>query len=86
MVSLFPNAMAVTPAEEMTVADFMAAVRGGRWSEEIAAVRRAVAQGDQARAADLKRRLPAVTLSSCMANRAASLYQAVSMRRQSSRR
>ncbi len=69
-MSIFGGATATIPDGELSLAEFIDAVRSDRWEDAIHPVRLAVARGESEEAGALKRRLPAVTLSSLMKSRA----------------
>jgi len=63
LISLFPSALAKEPDTAITMADFLSAVRSGRWKRQITILREHVARGDRVRYDHKKRELPAVTIS-----------------------
>jgi hypothetical protein len=54
-VSLFRKVNATTPAAEISVADFLAGVKEGRWVKQVGEIRSAFADSGKAEADKLKR-------------------------------
>lgn len=63
IISLFPSALAKEPDHAITLRDFLAAVKGGRWQQRIGVLREHIGRGDRVRYDHKKRELPAVTMS-----------------------
>ncbi len=71
VVSLFPDAWKVNPCQEVTIRDFLAGVKSGRYKPQIEALRKLVADGDMAAYKERKERLPGASLSARVTTRAA---------------
>lgn len=63
IISLFPSALAKEPEQAMTLADFLSAVRAGKWRKQIETLRGHIATGNRPLYDKKKRELPAVTVS-----------------------
>lgn len=70
-VSAFRTAFATEPGATATLGEMLDEIRGDEHREEIQALRAALARGETARAAELKKRLVAVCVSGVCATRAA---------------
>jgi P4 family phage/plasmid primase-like protien len=69
MVTMFPSGLVVTPEGHQPLAAFIRAIRTGVWQQQIAHIRALAARGEKAMVQDLKRKLPAATLSCTMWSR-----------------
>lgn len=63
LISLFPSALAKEPDQAITLEQFLAGVKDGKWRKKIADLRALVAAGERAKYDQKKRELPAVTIS-----------------------
>lgn len=63
LISLFPSAMAQEPDKAISLAEFLEAVKGGRWARPVEILREHLRRGDRGRYDHKKRELPAVTIS-----------------------
>lgn len=69
LVSLFPHGRSVTPDKALSLAALVAGIRAGEWKDEVEHIRALAARGEQTMVGELKRRLPAATLSCTMYSR-----------------
>src|SRR4051812_901651 len=69
-VSLFPNVWTKEPGGTITLGEYLAGVKSGRWESEVGECRKALDRGDDREYTRAKRKLGAVTVSCTMASRA----------------
>ena len=68
-ISLFPNATATTPSQQITLKDYLAGVAYNRWETQITPLRDFVLDGDRGNYDIGKKALPAVSLSGSCTSR-----------------
>lgn len=76
-VSYFLSAHDTAVTSSLSAGEFLRGIQEGRWAVPVAAVRQALADGRPERADNLKRRLPAVSLSALLRTRARSAQDRV---------